>query len=531
MRIKRSNLVSFVLILTLLVSSSFLFAEKQKVTILHTNDHHGHFEKFNPYPVSDVGGFAAQSALVNSVRAEVEKEGGEVILLSAGDLNTGIPESDMLDAEPDIKMMNMLGYDAMALGNHEFDNSREVLMKQMKWAEFPFISANTVLKKGGKTLVEPYIVKELKSGLKVGILGLTEPRTAILTLPENVKDLKFLEPVKTAKKYIKKMEKESDMIVALSHLGYYPAEIKQKDDIGDIELAQGTKGIDVIVGGHTHTKMREADVVDGTIIVQAGGYSEYVGRLDLIVDDESGEVEMVDYNLLSVNGKDRISYNKKRYYVYKEKGYVEDKEVLGAIEPYLAKADEKLLAPVGEAVVVLGGAKSEVRGKETNLGNLITDAMMDKTGADIAFQNGGGIRASIEPGKITYRDILTVQPFGNTLTTIEMSGAQVMEVLDFAATIRPGSGAFLHVGGMSWTLNRGSGKAENVKVGGKAINLKKSYTIVTNNFMATGGDGYKMLKGLPNYDTGYVDADALKDYIAKLGKVSPKVEGRLTIVD
>ena len=529
---KYARLIFALSLAALLLIPSFASAETVKLTILHTNDSHGHFMKFNPYPVMDVGGLAAQSTLVNVVRAEVEGDGGSVLLLSAGDINTGIPESDLLDAEPDIKLMNLIGYEAMTLGNHEFDKSRDVLLQQMEWAEFPFLSANIVKKDSGETLVEPYIIKEY-DGLKVAIFGLTTEETPILTFPEYTEDLKFKDVIETAKELVPKLKEEADIVVALTHLGFYEETGGGYHSAGDIKLAKEVDGIDVIIGGHSHTSIKEAEVVDETLIVQAGGYSENVGRLDLVIDPEADKVTDYSYKLLSVNGKKRVKYNDKTYYAYVDKGYVEDKEILDAAEPYLAQAGKLLSEPVGEALVELVGGKSDVRSKETNLGNLVTDAMMDKTGADIAFQNGGGIRTTVAPGPIAYRDILSVQPFGNTLSLLDMTGAQIMEVLNYAATIEPGNGGFLHVGGLKWTLNR-SGEtpvAENVMVGDAALDKDKTYKVVTNNFMAAGGDGYKMLKDIPSLDTGYVDADALKEYIQKLGKVEPTLEGRLTIVE
>jgi 5'-nucleotidase/UDP-sugar diphosphatase len=216
--------------------------------------------------------------------------------------------------------------------------------------------------------------------------------------------------------------------------------------------------------------------------------------------------------------------------MYVGTSYVEDNVALEAVTPYLEQADVLLSQPVGEALIRLDGDRNLVRSQETNLSNLIADGMCTKTGADIAFMNGGGIRASIEDGPITYRDVLTVQPFGNTLVLIDMTGAQIMEVLTYAASIDPeaGVGAFLQVSGLKWTNNKGV--PENVMVGDTPIDLNKTYKVVTNNFMAAGGDGYAMLKDLPQSDTGYVDADALKEYIQELGKVEPKVEGRLTII-
>ena len=505
-------------------TANMSFAAERKLTILHTNDHHGHFQKFNPYPVKDVGGLAAQSTLVNIIRAEVEKDGGSVLLLSAGDVNTGVPESDLLDAEPDFKLMNMIGYDAMVLGNHEFDNPRGVLMKQIEWADFPVLGANIVKKDTGKTLVEPYIIKEV-GGLKVAILGLITEQTPTLVLPENVADLEFKSVIETAKKYVPLLERKADIVVVLSHIGLYDEGAGYVDDQ---KLAAAVPGIDVIVGGHTHTALEEPVIVGNTIIVQADAYSEKVGRLNLVVDDISNKVISYDFELLPVNGKKCVKYNGKKYYKYVGTGYVEDKEILEAQQPYLEGADELLGETVGTTAVELVGNKSINRSQETNLGNLITDAMRAKTGAEIALQNGGGIRAGIAPGKISYRDILAVQPFGNTLTVIDMTGEQLMEVLDASAG-KVGSGAFMQVSGLKVTYNQAAKKAENVMVGDSPIDLGKTYKVVTNNFVAAGGDGYKMLKPLAKYDTGFVDADATMEYIKTKGQVAPKTEGRITV--
>jgi 5'-nucleotidase/UDP-sugar diphosphatase len=521
-----TRFIFMIALVCLLIIPTTVFAKVYNLTILHTNDQHGHFMKSSSY----VGGMAAQSTLVNVVRAEVAEAEGYVLLLSAGDINTGVPESDMLDAEPDIKLMNMMGFDAMTLGNHEFDKPREVLLKQKEWAEFPFLSANVVKKDTGETLVEPYIIKEF-DGLKVAILGLTTEESPILVTPDHVADLEFKNPIDVAKELVPKLRKEADIVIALTHLGlkggygYGGFEAP-----GDVQLAEAVQGIDAIVGGHSHTEMTEAEMVGDTLIVQAGSNGLYVGRIDLTVDSEADKVTAYTYNLLPVNKTERVTYNDKRYYMYVGTGYIEDNAVLEAVTPYLGQADTLLSQPVGEALVKLDGDRSLVRSQETNLANLISDGMCAKTGADIAFMNGGGIRASIEDGPITYRDVLTVQPFGNTLVLIDMTGAQIMETLTYAASIDPeaGVGAFLQVSGLKWTNNKGV--PENVMVGDTPIDLNKTYKVVTNNFMAAGGDGYAMLKDLPQSDTGYVDADALKEYIQELGKVEPKVEGRLTIV-
>ena len=511
----------------LIFAPSPVLARLYHLTILHTNDHHGHFAKFDPYPVRDVGGLAAQSTLVNIVRAEVKNLGGSTLLLSAGDVNTGVPESDMLDAEPDFKIMNLLGYDAMVLGNHEFDKPREVLMKQKGWAEFPFLSANVVKKDTGETLVDAFVMREF-DGLRVAIFGLTTEETPILVLPGNVEDLEFKSTIAKAKEIVRKLRNEADVVIALTHLGFYEESGAICKAAGDFRLAREVPGIDVIVGGHSHTEVRNPKVIGNTLIVQAGEWSKYVGRLDLKIDSDADKVTEYSYQLIPVNMKIRVRYNNKEYYMYADRGYVEDNEILEAIRPYTEKVTRLLSQPVGEALVKLDGDRNLVRFRETNLANLVTDSMRAKTRAEIAFQNAGGIRADIAPGAITYRDILAVLPFGNTLVLMNMTGRQIMEVLNYAATVRSGHGGFLHVSGITWTNNRG--RAENVTVGDAPVDLEKMYRVVANRFMASGGDGYVMFKQIPQLDTGFVDADCLRQYIKRAGRVEPKLEGRLTIV-
>jgi 5'-nucleotidase/UDP-sugar diphosphatase len=178
---------------------------------------------------------------------------------------------------------------------------------------------------------------------------------------------------------------------------------------------------------------------------------------------------------------------------------------------------EALNEVVGETKVYLDGERAHVRSDETNLSNLIADGLIWKTGADVALMNGGGIRAPIEAGEITYRDILTVLPFGNTLYVLELTGKDIMDVLNYAATIPDGQGAKLHVAGLTAEIK--GGKATNVKINGKPIDLNKTYKVVTNNYVAAGGDGYTMLAGKPGYDTYFRDADSLREYIAHLGTI------------
>ncbi len=519
------SFIVFVSFVCLFLSPNTSLAKIYQLTILHTNNHHGHFMKFSPYANPDVGGMAARSTLINIVRAEVEQAGGHVLLLSAGEVNIGTPESDLLNAEPDFKLMKMLGYDAMTLGNLEFSNPIEILMQQREWAEFPFLAANVVKKETGELLVDPYIVKEL-DGLKVAILGLTQEEFSFVS--KYGANLESRSAIETAKELVPKLKTEADLVIALTHIGFHERSGRYFRTPGDIQLAKDVPGIDVIVGGQTRIALEVPEVIEDTLIVQAGDYGRYVGRLDLTIDSDVDKVTEHTYTLIPVNLKKRVKYQGKPYYMYVDKGYIEDPTVLEFIQPYLEQVDELLSQPVGEALVKLVGAKEIIRSQETNLANLVTDAMRTKTGAEIAFQNAGGIRADIAKGPIAYRDILTVLPFGDTLVLLDMTGEQIMEILSYAATIKPGASAFLHASGLTWTNKKGI--PEHVMVGDAPIELERMYKVVTNNFLATGGDDYPF-KDIPQYDTGFTHASALREYITKAGKVAPKVEGRITIIE
>lgn len=500
----------FFLILMAVLITALVFGAH--VTILHVNDTHGHAWAFSEWRNPNIGGFAYIATLVNEIRSSVERAGGHVLFLHAGDLNTGVPESDLLDAEPDIVALNLAHLDAMVLGNHEFDNPVEVLMRQQRFAKFPFLACN-VVKPNGELLVKPYVIKDF-GDIRVGIIGVVTEETEVLE-PLYLNGIKFLNAVESVQKYVDLLKDKVDVIVVLSHLGY--GRSSNPKYTGDIDLAEKVKGIDVIVGGHSHTKMEEASVVNGVIIVQAWEWGKVLGRLDL--DVENGKIvnwswAAIPVNLKVYKGEDEQGNS---IYEYVGKPIKPDFFVDAVLETYKARGSKKLDEPVGETKILLDHTR--VRYEDTNLAHIITDAMIWKTGADVALQNGGGIRASIQPGKITYRDILTVLPFGNTLYVMKLTGAQLMKVLEYAATIPDGKGAHLQTAGLTWVND--NGKPVDVKVNGEPIDLNREYLVVTNNYMAGGGDGYAMLKewSVNGYDTGFVLADVVKDYIKSLGVI------------
>ncbi|OAN18696.1 bifunctional UDP-sugar hydrolase/5'-nucleotidase [Photobacterium jeanii] len=514
-----------------------------KITILHTNDNHGRFwhNKYGEY------GMAARKTLLDQIRAEVEAEGGTTLLLSGGDINTGVPESDLQDAEPDFKGMNMLGYDAMALGNHEFDNPLEVLRKQEGWADFPFLSANIYDKETGKRLFQPYQIFE-QQGIKIAVIGLTTEDTAKIGNPEYIGDVDFRDPKAEAKKLIAELEKteKPDVIIAATHMGHYENGNRGVNAPGDVALARylNEGDLDMIVGGHSQEPVCmegpnmynknfkpgdecKPDNQNGTWIVQAHEWGKYVGRADF--EFKNGELRMVSYDLVPVNLKKKVKLadgSKKRVFIQNE--IPKNEEVMTFLTPYQEKGQEQLNVKIAESNGKLEGDRNVVRFKQTNLGRLIAASHMQRAKADFAVMNSGGVRDSIAAGDITYKDVLTVQPFGNIVTYTDMTGAEVMDYLNVVATKPIDSGAYAQFYGISMTV--ANGKVSNVVLNGKKLDPKETYRFTVPSFNAAGGDGYPKISEHPGYvNTGFVDAEVLKEFLEKnspvdVNKFAPKGE-------
>ncbi|QFI36352.1 bifunctional UDP-sugar hydrolase/5'-nucleotidase [Moritella marina ATCC 15381] len=497
--------------------------KEYNLTILHTNDNHGNFWQ-NKYGER---GMAARATLINDIRAEVKSEGGSVLLLSGGDINTGVPESDLQDAEPDFIGMSMIGYDAMTLGNHEFDNSLDVLAKQAGWANFPFISAN--IYKDGERMFDAYKIFN-KDGIKIAVIGLTTEDTAEIGNPEFISELEFRDPKVEAKKLIAELKanENPDVIIAATHMGHYLNGDNGSNAPGDVQLARylNEGDLDMIVGGHSQEPvcMEGAeyanfkpgqsctpDVQNGTYIVQAHEWGKYVGRADYTF--KNGEFTLASYNLIPVNLKKKVkNADGKKVRVFIQDEITQDPAVLATLKPFQEKGQDALNIKIGDANGLLQGDRDVVRNNQTNLGRLIATAHMQRAKADFGIMNSGGVRASIEAGDITYKDVLTVQPFGNIVTYVDMTGSEVMDYLNVVATKQKDSGAFAQFAGISMTV--ANGQVSNVVIAGNAIDLAKSYRFTIPSFNAAGGDGYPKISTHSAFvNTGYVDAEVLKEYI------------------
>ncbi len=497
-----------------------------RLTVLHTNDHHGRFWRNNDGEY----GLAARKTLIDRVRAEVAAQGGHTLLLDGGDVNTGVPESDTQDAEPDFKGMKALAYDAMALGNHEFDKPLPVLAKQMQWAGFPMLSAN--IYKDGKRLYKPYEVLE-RGGLKIAVLGLTTDDTRKMVDPANIAGVEFRAPAQEAAQLLPELKRQAHVVIAATHMGHYPDGQRGVNAPGDVEMARAVKGLDLVVGGHSQNPVcmleqngayqrNEAyvpgtacqpDRQNGTWIVQAHEWGKYVGRADF--EYANGELRLLHYALLPVNLKKTVkgADGKDSKQPYTE-AIAEDPAMLALLQPYQDKGRAALDVVVGESDGLLNGKREDVRAKPTNLGVFIASVMQRKAKADLAIMNSGGVRDSLPAGKLTYKDVLKVQPFGNMLAVVELSGAELQAYLAAAAKMTAGSGAFPQFAGVRLVIE--GGVLQSATVGGAPIDPQRSYRLAINNFQANGGDGYPKLSKHPGYvNTGFVDADVMREYLSK----------------
>lgn len=506
---------SIIFLILFILSVSSAFGEAVEIRILHVNDFHGFAEPYKPFGSEEMlGGISYLSEVANRLRKEKPS-----LLLSAGDMIQGNNWANLFQGESVIELMNVMGFDAMVVGNHEFDFGQEVLKKRVKEAKFAVLGANVE----GLDILKPYVIKELK-GIKIAIIGIVTEDTPVSTHPKNVTGLRFLSPEMTAEKYIKELKGKADIILVLSHIGHHTDRI----------LAEKVNGIDVIVGGHSHTKVERPVLIGKTIIAQSWEHGKALGVLDLKIDDK--KIIEFDGRLEEI----KPGSNKK------------DSSVQTIIDKYNKKVNAVLNEKVGEAEFDLDG--ENVRKKETNLGNLIADIMRDVSGADVTIINGGGIRTSIKKGEVKVSHIYSVLPFDNYIVAIKLTGRQIRETLEHGvSSIGEDGGRFPQVSGLKFTYSYSAKPGSRIKevfIAGKPLDPDKEYTVATNDFLAAGGDGYKAfgeavksskdfsviggaMKGerLVYNDSSRYLRDVVIEYIKEKKRISPKVEGRIKNID
>lgn len=474
--------------------------DNKYITIVHTNDSHGRLKAGS----SDGMGFARISTKINDLRSIMGED--NVLVIDAGDTLHGQPIATISKGESVTKILNAIGYDVMVPGNHDFNYGQDRLIELSKMLDFPLISAN-ITKSDGSTLLNPYIIKEV-NGIKVGIFGLTTPETTYKSHPKNTEGLKFEDTVEVAKEMVEVLKDKVDIIIALSHLGLYEGVATSEN------VAKNVSGIDLIIDGHSHTTLEKGKLVNNTWIVQTGEYDKNLGIVTISVD-KNKNISIIPTLLNKDNGM----------------LLEEDKKIVDIINEIEAANNELTSNKVGHTDVKLNGEREFVRTGETNMGNLITNAMLYVSGADVAITNGGGIRASIDVGEIIKKDIINVLPFGNQLVTIDVTGQEILDALEVGIDEYPAAkGAFPHIAGMTMKFNPNNKAGERVievLINGKPIDPNKTYKLATNDFIAAGGDNYNLFEGkvtnefqaLDEVVMEYIAANGLKD-IAESGRVA-----------
>jgi 5'-nucleotidase len=493
--------------------------------ILHTNDLHSRIEPITKYdntcPEEDnaagecFGGYARLATKVAEMRAELDGE--NVLLLDAGDQYQGSLMYTTYKGDVEAEMMDKIGYDVMALGNHEFDDGPEGTLKLIEHANFPVISGNLDVSQSnllnGK--VKNYVVLEV-GGEKIGIISALAVDTPETASPGP--NVIFQDEADSLAADVAELEAEGvTKIIALTHVGVNK----------DLELAGEVAGIDAVVGGHSHTlfsneiegAMAYPTMVGEVPVVSAYAYSKYLGHLVLTFDDEG--------TLISATGEP----------ILLDASVAEDADIKARITELAGPINELKAKVVAEAAADIDGSRETCRAVECAMGNLVADAMLERVkdqGVEIAIQNGGGLRASIQGGQVTMGDVLTVLPFQNTLSTFQVTGATIVEALENGVSeMADGAGRFPQVAGMSYTVDPNAevgSRISDVMVGGAPIEMDKVYGAVTNNYVRNGGDGYKMFLSAENaYDFGPDLADVLAEYMIEHAPYTPYTDGRITV--
>lgn len=466
------------------------------LVVVHFNDFHAQYD-----PVRDrhsralLGGGARFVQRVETLRAQEPS-----LVLIGGDNFTGTPLSTFYRGEAELAWLGALRPDAMVLGNHDFDYGSDRMLELYGAASFAVLCANCLVE-GEPITGAAYAVFE-RGGYRIAVVGLITPDTAFVTMPENVRGVEFADPIATARALVPELREQADAVIFVNHMGL---EL-------DAELARSVPGIDLIVSGHDHKHTPEPRTVNGVPIVEAGSKGRWLGRAEIRLSEAGAS--LMGYELVEIT-----------------QDIPEHPAAVEALAPFRAELDARMERVVGQLTHTLVG--DGARREETNLGDLVTDVIRERLNTDVAFINGGGIRANIDAGAVTAGQIMTAFPFPNTLVRFELTGAQLLEVLEYSMSIR-GGGGFLQVSGLSITASDEG--ALDVLVNGQPLDPGAAYSVATVNFLVQGGDGYDMLATWLDetrvQDSGIMLGIAVIDAIELRGLIDlPGPEGRVAVPD
>ena len=499
-----------VALLVLLAGPIAARAEGQ-LTILHTSEHHGTLQPIESGPFKGFGGVARRAALIEKIR----KEARNVLLVDSGDLVVGTAMSSVFRGRPDIAAMNLMGYDALAVGNHDFDFGVGHLGDLKKQARFPFLCTNLRPKNSG--VCQSALVRTI-GRLRVGLLGLVGRRSyPEMFSRDAVRDLKFEDPIAAAAHAAGQLRRRVDLIVAVTH----------QETEEDLALAKAVSEIDVIVGGHTSgfdglitaaggepAQGRVELLTRGPIVVKTHQQGRTLGRLDLTFDKKLSAAEARNLPI--------------------DPSLAEQPKVAALVKDYTQRLDAAASHVLGHALVDLVGENQAVRTGETNLGNLLADLIRRKIGTEIALLNSGLIRGTIPAGPVTLKRIMQTLPFEEPLVSFKLTGAQLHEALENSVSKLPAtSGRFLQVSGLSYTFDPAApsgARVKEIRIRNAPLARDRDYTAAVNRFLADGGDGYAVfLKARDRVE----HQSPLRDLFSAALKSDPvgaREEGRIKIV-
>ncbi|HOV13821.1 MAG TPA: 5'-nucleotidase C-terminal domain-containing protein [Spirochaetota bacterium] len=508
-----------VLFLLLVAISCFnIFAAPIEITILFTNDVNGRPLAFSYNQEDNLGGLPARASLIKKLAGDKKKN--NVLVVDTGNFLLGRPESNLFDGLPDIVGMNLCGYDVVGLGYGEIYKSKKYFDVLNKNANFYILSSNikeVTFSGSSKEIADAEFIKKF-GNVTVGVFSVTSEDNKTFLTEQAQKEFTILDPLKEAKNSVENIRGKfkADIVIALTTLGYY----EDNSKIGSNTLASNVSGIDIIIDGNTGLKLEEPVVINKTKIVQAFRYGLFVGEIKLKVDNK--KIVDFQYKLHPVN--------------YKENGeYVgtkldEDPAVLKAIKDKMKNYDTNLNKKL---VTIKSGALDvkSIRQDENPLGNLICDALLDFTKAQIAFQNAGGIvDDQVDISKFNRKSLDKIIKYDNSVVVLNLTGKEIREILETSFK-RRGYGAFLQVGGLRLTYSKNENLLSNVKVKDLELNDETLYKVAINSWLANGGDDYSIFKSIPvKSDYGILVREVVYNYLEKKANYSLSIDGRMNII-
>lgn len=476
----------------------FLFVPKtfaEELIIFHTNDMHARILK------GDDNGTSIGLAEISGAVLAVKKTNPNTFWFDAGDTLHGMPRINISNGENMIPLLNMAGLDLFVPGNHDFNYTSAQLERLAKKFNFPTVTANVVRKDSGEEVFQTYKIFTLTDGTKVGVFGLTTPETAVKTSPKNVETVEFLNPVEVSKKMIEKLRPQCDVLICVMHMG-----VDKSSEFTSERIAKETEGIDLIIDGHSHTELPNGLQVGNTLIAQTGCYEHYLGQVKISVENK--KITSKQAKLLTAADVAKISKP--------------NAKLLKAVNDLEKRTQKYFKTVVTKTDRSLTSNRLIVRRGECELGNLTTDALKWKSGADIAVVNNGTLRADLPEGNVTRGDILAIFPFGNRLEIANIDGKTVREMLEHSVYGYPATfGGFLSVSGMTFSFDPSKPigqRVEEIFINGQPLDEHKIYKMATADFLMLGGDGYEMLKNLKTESAGLETLDVIvTEYINKFG--------------